>query len=160
MMNNVRKSTVRACPVHTALKDKAENELIKNGAYSHEKLLDDLSFALPVGYIRWDYIREFIEEDNSIRLIPVVAPFFKKHSTKDERVNPEKYLPTGRGKKTAGYVSVTAQNGHLVVFQLNRQVKLSHGVMQATEQLASAVERAGIAVPPTPLALVSGSTAA
>lgn len=153
-MRYMRKETARACPVHSMIKDKANEMLAANGHFSKEVVLEELNLSTMEDSIRWDYIREFIEEDHGVNLVPLAARFFiGKIKTKsgdnvsfistaaERKVNPEKYIAGGHGKKTHGYALVTFEQGVMAIACLKRYRGLSNGAGKAFRAYAISLEK-------------------
>jgi hypothetical protein len=147
----LRREKARKCPVHTAVGEKAIDYLVKAGAFCRQTVLDELDLDSMSDSIRWDYVREFIEEDQGCELIPVSALFFKAPWSKDRKespmdVKPEKYLASGHGKRTAGYASVTPDaHAKLVLKRLEQKRGLTNGVGRAFTGFVDALRLRGSA---------------
>lgn len=114
-MTVVLKRTVRGCKVHRELMDEAIKQLESHDTFRFEDLLDALSLQLMSVSIRWDYIREFIEEDTGEDLVPVAETYFRRHSNKEELANPGKFVAgAGGSKEAAGYVWFSERTTHLI----------------------------------------------
>jgi len=134
----LRKATAKKCPIHKVVLDSVQDALVEVGYFSKDEILEGLDFTAVSESIRWDYIREFIQSDLDIELVPVVSRFFKAYvkdasgnrvKTSDERkIRPEKYLAQGNGKKTAGYCNITLDEGTLAVRRLAQKKAMTNGV--------------------------------
>jgi hypothetical protein len=131
MLKYLRKEVARSCPIHTAVADKAAAALADKGVFSKDAIIDTLNFGAIIDSIRWDYIREFIEEDQKCDLVPLAQTYFKRHPKVEERVNPERFLAMGHGKKTFGYAAVVPQNDHLVIARIEQRKAVANGVGRA-----------------------------
>jgi hypothetical protein len=139
----LRREVARGCPVHKIVMEEAGRELEQHGFFSKEDVLDSCRMSAMAESIRWDYVKEFLQEDNLTELIPLASSFFKRHSTKSVEVRPEKFLAMGHGKKTAGYACVRAQaNEPLVICRLEQRRSLSNGVGKAFALLVENVKKA------------------
>ena len=139
-MKYLRKEKARGCIIHNMVMEAAKKSLELNGSFCKERVLEECSIAIE-DPVRWDYIREFIEMDEAVELLPVAASYFKRHDIKDEIVNPTRYIATGHGKKTAGFVSVTTENDHLAVRRVEIKEHCAVGVVNAFQRLLEEVEK-------------------
>ena len=134
-----------ACPIHKAVMGEASKQLEEMGAFSKESVIETLRFQAIEDAIRWDYIRDFLEEVEGCELVPVVSLFFKGEHTKQRKaapidLKPEKYLASGHGKKTAGYASVKMDaHAKLVLTRISQRKSVANGVGKAFEGYLSAV---------------------
>ena len=105
--------------------------------------------------VRWDYIKRIIEEDHNTELIPMASVFFRENQRmgrKDKRHGaayppdrfPERYIATGYGKKTAGFVIATNENGHFVVHRLKMIRGGVRGKIKKGNRSLTIGQRAGI----------------
>jgi len=140
MSKYIRREAVRACAIHQSVMDRAADDLEKSGAFRKEDVIDALGLRVMEDSIRWDYIRDFLQEDQGCELVPVAKSYFKAHLKIDEQANPEKFIATGYGKKTAGFISVIAKNDHLTVRRLQQRQALANGVGKAFRNYAEAVQ--------------------
>lgn len=130
-MQFLRKEVARACPIHTAVYERAVEALVLFGVFAKEDVIAALNFGAVADSIRWDYIREFIQDDQKTELIPLAENFFTRHKKVEERVNPGRFIAQGHGKKTFGYAAVTPENDHLVVKRIEQRKAMSNGVSDA-----------------------------
>jgi len=111
-------------------------DLRNKGFFCQERALHK-SGMLGVGSaIRWDYLREFIQDDEDIELIPLVGAFFKlKDATQVQKGkdNPERYIAGGDGGKTAGYAAVIEQNKHFVITHIEQKDRALNGVRDSVK---------------------------
>jgi hypothetical protein len=136
----LRKDKARACPIHTAVLNKAAERLSEAGTFAKEDVLDDLNFGAVADAIRWDYIREFIEEEQGCDLVPLSEAYFTRHARRDEIGNPAKFIASGHGKKTFGYAAVIEENDHLVVATVRIRKRMANGVGKAFVNYLQAIE--------------------
>tara|TARA_R110000824_G_scaffold3913_1_gene18695 strand:- start:144 stop:572 length:429 start_codon:yes stop_codon:yes gene_type:complete len=140
--------------------ERASEDLEHSGAFNKEEILETLGLIVMADSVRWDYIREFLQEDQGCELVPVAASYFKRHKRDEELTSPERFIASGHGKKTAGFVSVTIQNDHLVVCRIGQRQKMANGAGEKFREYAEAVmERRtvlGIAATDEPLQLNTG----
>jgi len=147
----LRKVTARACPIHMAVMDRVQDVLLENGYFSKDEVLEQLRFMAVSDSIRWDYIREFIQDELGIELVPIVSRFFKAYvrdasgnrikTSVERRISPEKYLAQGNGKKTAGYCSVELDGGTLAIRRLGQKKSMANGVGKAYQNFANELTR-------------------
>lgn len=140
-MKYLRKEAAKACPIHTAVHNAAIEHLVNFGVFSKDIVIDSLNFEAVADSIRWDYIREFIEEEQKAELIPLAASFFTRHQRQEEYNNPEKFLAQGYGKKTHGFAAVTKRNDHLVIKRLEQRKAVSNGVATSFQAYLDNVDR-------------------
>jgi len=139
MGDYIRKSTAKKCPVHQAIFDEASTQLAAFGVFQKERVLKTTSLLAMAHSIRWDYIRDFIEEEQACELVPLAARYFKHHSVEEEHVNPGAFLAGGNGRNTAGYAAVVPHNDHLVVHKIARKRNIANGVGKAFKSYLEAV---------------------
>lgn len=129
----LRREKALVCPVHEMILEEARTRLANVGYFSIADIIEGLHLEFMVESIRWDYIRDFLQEEERCELVPVVALFFKSPRTKDRRnspldLKPEKYLAMGNGKKTAGYVSVKPdEHAVLVLTRVGQRKAVADG---------------------------------
>ena len=140
MSKYMRRSVIRECAIHQSIMDRASEGLETNGSFRKVTVLEELGLKTVEDSIRWDYIRDFIQEDQDCELVPVAEKYFKQHKMSEELVNPERFIATGNGKKTAGFVSVVAETDHLTVRRLEQRRALANGVGKAFLIYAKAVQ--------------------
>src|SRR6478736_782533 len=148
----IQRKTALACPVHMAIKQAAVERLTDKGVFSKEKVLEETNMLAMAEAIRWDYVREFIEEEHGCELMPLAASYFKRHQKEDEHIKPEKYLAQGHGKKTAGYAAVTNANDHLVICRIKYRAAVANGTVKAAQVFIAEVQakRKALSLDPLP----------
>jgi hypothetical protein len=146
MTKFLRKEVALKCPVHTAVREKAAEYLELHGAFCRDTILSELSLEAMAESVRWDYIREFLQNDQGCELIPVSALFFKNPRSKERKespmnIKPEKYIASGHGKRTAGYASVVPDEfAGLVLKRLDQRRGLKNGVGTAFAKFVVALQ--------------------
>jgi hypothetical protein len=130
-MKYLHRKVARGCPIHTAVLETAVDQLVDFGVFSKDKVVDALNFGAIADSIRWDYIREFIQEEQGADLVPLASTYFKHHKATEERVNPARFIAQGNGKKTAGYAAVIPANDHLVIHRIKQRKAISNGVAES-----------------------------
>jgi hypothetical protein len=149
MIKYLRRTAALQCPIHKAIREEAGQELERQGAFSKLQVLEALRFEAVAEAIRWDYVREALEEDIGCDLVPVVEAFFTPPRSKEKRDHPvsqfpEKYLASGYGKRTAGFVSVTeGANAELIVERVIQRKAIANGEAKALRNYVDAVTRHG-----------------
>ena len=146
MSRYMRREVIRECAIHQSIMDLASEGLATNGSFRKVSVIEALGLRAVEDSIRWDYIRDFLQEDQDCELVPVAERYFKRHSISEEQINPEKFIATGHGKKTAGFVSVIAETDHLTVRRLRQRQALANGVGKAFRTYAEAVQSKRIAL--------------
>ena len=134
MLKYLRKEGARQCPIHTAVYEAAVDSLVMFGVFSKEDVINSLNFGAVADAIRWDYIREFIEEEQKCDLVPLAQTYFNRHKKAEEAVNPGRFIAMGFGKKTFGFAAVTPQNDHLVIERIRQRKAISNGVSQSFKE--------------------------
>jgi hypothetical protein len=127
----LRKEVARECPVHMAVLETASRLLSENGYFSKEDVIEETRYAAIEDSIRWDYIVDFLTQEQGVELIPMAPRFFKRHQIQERLVSPEKFIAGGHGKKTAGYCSITQNNGVFAIKILKNRKALTNGVGKA-----------------------------
>ena len=147
----LRRGKAKACPIHMAVSDEASKQLQLHGVFEKASILDDLNLSAVSDAIRWDYIREFLQDEQGCELVPLAASYFKRHKRGEEQVNPAKFIALGYGKKTMGFAAVMPENDHLVVARIKSRKAMANGVGAAFQGYLLAVEtkREALALPLT-----------
>ena len=140
MSKFLRREAAVKCKIHTDVKEAAVQKLRLHGVFEKEEILDELRYKAVTDAIRWDYIREFIQEEQGCELVPLASTYFKRHSRAQEIANPSRFIAGGHGKKTAGYAAVEPQNAHLVVAKLKIKHAISQGVSSACRTFTDKIE--------------------
>ena len=86
MSKFVRRETVRKCAIHQTIMERASEDLEHSGAFNKEEILETLGLIVMADSVRWDYIREFLQEDQGCELVPVAASYFKRHKRDEELI--------------------------------------------------------------------------
>lgn len=131
----LRKDDARKCPVHQAVIETAADELMEYGYFHKEDVIKSSGMFAVRAALRWDYISEFIKEDQDCELIPLSSSFWDM--TSQERMDaPEKALAGGHGAKTCGYALVGIDNGALAVRKLYQKRNMANGTGKAFRNFA------------------------
>ena len=146
MSKYMRREVIRECAIHQSIMDLASEGLETNGSFRKLNVIEALGLRAVEDSIRWDYIRDFLQEDQDCELVPVAERYFKQHQLAEEHTTPEKFIASGNGKKTAGFVSVIEGTDHLVVRRLQQRQALANGVGKAFRNYAEAVQTKRIAL--------------
>ena len=144
--------SIREDRIHREIKDYCVQQLSDCACFEFTSVLQALQLQSVAPSIKWHLIRPWIEEDDKVRLLPVVTRFFHQRSRIlnpsgfNPNINPEKFLCKGTGKKAAGYISVTKSNSALVLCRLVQQGAIVSGQAVALDRYKSEVERQGLGV--------------
>ena len=136
----LRRETAIECPVHTMVKEAAAGLLELHGSFEKKDVLERCSMMAMSEAIRWDYIREFLQDEQGCELVPLASVYFKRHKYQEELTDPQRFLAQGHGKKTAGYAAVTMENDHLIVRRLQQRKAMANGAGKAFMKFAQAIE--------------------
>lgn len=127
MTKYLRYEAAKASTVYRAIIDDAIERLVDVGRFAKAEVLAATGYdVFDDEAIRWDYVKRIIEEEHDTELIPMASVFFRdgqRDGRRDKRHGsafppeqfPERYIATGHGKKTAGFVIASNINGHFVV---------------------------------------------
>ena len=135
----LRREVARSCPIHSVVLDKCSDALADFGVFEKKDIIDGLNFSAIEGAIRWDYISEFLAEDQGIELVPLAQRYFTRHPKAERAVAPEKFIAMGHGKKTMGYACVELEGGVFAVKRLQTKKALSNGVGKAVSAFGEAL---------------------
>jgi protein involved in sex pheromone biosynthesis len=128
MSKFLRRDKARGCPVHQVVLETAGAMLELHGVFSKEEVLEDTKMTAMGDAIRWDYVIEWLREEQGVELVPVREAFFKRHSRERLERMPEKFLAAGHGVRTAGWASVShGPNAPLVVKRLEQRKAMANG---------------------------------
>jgi len=141
MSKYLRKEKARSCPVHMAIMDECAKQLNLHGVFEKDDVLSVLSLDAMVDAIRWDYVRGFLEEELGCEMVPLAAAYFKRHKRSEEKVNPQKFIALGHGKKTAGFATVTQDNDHLFICRIETKRAMANGAGRAFEKYCEQVSQ-------------------
>jgi len=137
----LRREQAKACPFHKAILEESAARLAHAGDFKKDEVLKALNFMTIQDAIRWDYIREFLEEAQKCELVPVSLAYFKRHKREEEFLNPERFIAIGHGKKTQGYAAVIPENDHLVVRRIKYRKMMVNGTAEAFKRYVETTER-------------------
>ena len=155
MTKYLKTSKAREDAIYQSIVWACIDQLTDSGSFSMDDIMDEVELVRvtrdafgavniePVGImvqpavfmgnsIRWDYVRQFIEEEMADDLIPVSAAFFKRHQVEKEKLAPEKYLAGGGSKKCTGYALACRENGHLAEKHYGDVIRRSVGSVKST----------------------------
>jgi hypothetical protein len=141
MSKYLHRDKARQSPIYQAILEAAQSEIELHGCFSKETVLEKAGADAVADAIRWDYIREFLaaEYEGGVDLIPMVERYFKRHSKDEERINPERYIAQGHGKKCAGFAAVRAGHEHLVLTRVKQRKSFANGVGKAYAEFRDAI---------------------
>ncbi|MGB1066181.1 MAG: hypothetical protein ACPGZR_09310 [Paracoccaceae bacterium] len=151
MSKHLRREAARSCPIHQTIMETAADQLSLHGVFEKDAILDQLNLKAMSDAIRWDYIRDFLQQEQKCELVPLASVYFKRHQMHDEIANPSRYIAGGHGKKTAGYAAITSNNDHLVVAKIKIKHAISNGVGEAFRNYLQAAEDKRVGSGLTPL---------
>ena len=118
------------CPLPTGTRPRTAEICAKCSTRTLHSILRTEKIALGPGAIRWDFLRETIQELEGCTLIPVTAAYFEPHKVAEEIHRPDKFLAGGgHGKSAAGFASVVPQNDHLVLAKVRRLARVALGTV-------------------------------
>ena len=111
--------------IYQAIRDKADEYLKLNYCFRKSAVIADMKLEAFADSIRWDYIRDMLQDINKdVEIIPMAEAFFKtmievdgvrrKNTPELQKRLPERFIASGHGKKAAGYVLAVPHNGHFV----------------------------------------------
>ena len=141
MSRFLRREKAYGSPIYQAILEEAGRRLEHVGCFEKWDIIEKLNFDAIEDAIRWDYIREFLQERTGCELVPLSASFFKRHKFQEEIANPGKFIAVGHGQKTAGYATVSARNDHLVIERVKERKAMRNGVAQKFQDYINAVAR-------------------
>lgn len=140
MSRFLRREKARVCPVHQAVLELAAEQLEIHGVFSKEDVLERSKMTAVADSIRWDYIIEWLREEQGVELVPVRDAFFRRHSQEKLRRMPEKFLAAGHGIRTAGWASVShGPNAPLVIHRLEQRQAMANGTGKKFREFADSV---------------------
>ena len=146
-MSYLRRTDAMLCPVHNAILNKCADDLELSGRFKKEDVIDLLGFKAVAASIRWDYIVEFLREQQFVEVVPMAASFWKQHKKADRVINPEKFMASGHGKKTVGYASVELDNGIYAIKKLEHKKAMANGVGAAFRVYSEKLTQRSIELP-------------
>ena len=147
----IRKSSAAKCIVHRMVKECCIEELHNKGYFRKEKILKDLGIASDEG-LRWDYLREFIEDETKVELVGVAERFFQRQKECDYddegnpitvQTHPNRYIAGGSGRRTVGYASVVLYDGSFAVARIKTRVATTKTMRNKNKKDARALRQAG-----------------
>ena len=129
----MRKTSALKCKVHQAIVDEAIAQLELQQVFSKQQVLEKTGYEMISDSIRWDYIREFVEDRTKLELVPVSAKFFayREHKKAIAESAMQRLIASGYGKKTAGYASTRCLNGALAKKRLEQKKAVTEGNIES-----------------------------
>jgi hypothetical protein len=153
---------------HSEVFRRCKVELDDKGFFSKDDVLEKTKCLDVADSIRWDILRTLLEETLEAELIPVVQTFFprgmasivKSHGRSEtvefSAVNfPEKFIATGNGKKTAGYVMASAKTANIVIRALEYRKSVAVGNIERFKRSRDGAILKGVAIPASLSAITS-----
>ena len=150
------------CPLHNQLIDEAIRSITNYAVFSIDHLVKICNFGAIAGSIKWNYIKEAVEDQTGTTLIPVVKKLFRgkvkitvmtPKGTKmtkfigiqeDVTNHPGKYLAGGNYRDTAGFTTITF-NPALTIAKSKTLVSQTKGQENGARTFITAVCDAHIA---------------
>lgn len=142
----IKKATALKCPIHRAVMDKVREELASTGCFHKADIIDELQYNAIEGSIRWDYVREIIQDEQKCELIPLAEAFFKRHKPGEMEAVPHRFVALGHGKKTAGYANISGANGALVICVLKQKSATRDGMVKSVNKMVASCKEKGVAI--------------
>lgn len=140
MTKFLRREKARGCPVHQVVLEAAGTMLELHGVFSKEEVLESTKMIAMGEAIRWDYVTEWLREEQGVELVPVREAFFKRHSKGRLERMPEKFLAAGHGVRTAGWASVShGPNAPLVLRRLEQRKAMANGTGKKFHEFVNSV---------------------
>jgi len=138
MSKYLRREDAKSCPAHQAVIECGIDALAEYGYFSKEDVIKESGMFAVRSALRWDYIAEFIKDEQNCELIPLSAKFWNMKPV--ERIaHPEKALAGGHGAKTSGYALVSIDGGALAVQKLAQKRSMANGTGKAFREFADAL---------------------
>jgi len=159
MSKFLRRATAEKSPTYMAVRDEALALLKTSSSFRKDTVITRLRLEVFADAIRWDYIRSMIQDElGGVDLIPVAEAYFQarilingrmESNTKELRKRlPERFVASGHGKKTTGYVTVVPENNHFVVVVARRKDAQAMGSKRAAEKFVIDAKDRGCLAPP------------
>ena len=145
-MGYLRREIAIACPVHQAVLAKCADDLELSGRFKKDDVVKTLGFQAMESAIRWDYIVEFLREQQSVEVVPMAEAFWKQHKKSDRAIKPEKFMASGHGKKTVGYASVEMDGGVFALKKLKYKRTMANGTGEAFKTYAEKLRLRNIGI--------------
>jgi len=123
---------IAACPIHAKVKDAIIAELNHRNYFSKERILESESLKAIADSIHWAFLMELVEEDVGYRLTPLTKAFFTAERKETIKVNPNRAIATGHGKRCFGYASADFADGILERRRIEWQRNMAVGKMDQT----------------------------
>lgn len=142
MMKRFFKKNAAKCAIHQAVVSVMHDQLINTGACSKQEALDLSGFEFAEEYVRWDYVREFVQDQLGEEIIPVAARFWKM-TEKARREFPERALASGYGKKTAGFALVS-WSPEIAQKMLEHKERVRKGLTKSANKQAVTMKKNGV----------------
>lgn len=128
------------------------------GYFSKDQVLEGSGMVTVGDSIRWDYLREFLEDASGVHLLCVSRGFFDKYvvdrkgkkvkrngkpltTAEHRRENPGHYLALGHGKKTFGFALMKTDGGVLAIKVLGVKNKIANGTRVAADNYKAEVKQ-------------------
>jgi hypothetical protein len=151
-MKYLRRKAARKCAIHKMMKEAAREELIDKGYFNKAEIFELAGIA--PGFdenLRWDYIIEFIEEEENVELVPVAKRFFEKMSEAgaddgEQVTHPKRFMAVGHGKRTVGYCNAEEHGGSFIAARIENSRQIGVGFSRSAEAMREKAIKCGIDV--------------
>jgi len=136
-----RREKIRLCAIHRALHQAGITRLGADGFFALDEVMEDAAFhGISTNSIRWDYLREWWQEDVGCELVPLAKEWFlsvkarKAKGIPPPEIAPQKYVAIGNGKATVGFANVTLCEGKLAIRKFQQKVAVANGAQNAVDK--------------------------
>jgi hypothetical protein len=158
MSTYLRRTVAEQSKIYQAIKDRAAEYLVLHTCFRKSAVIADLNLEAFADSIRWDYIRDMLQDiHKDVEIIPMAEAFFKGYIEVDgvKRQNtpalqkrlPERFIASGHGKKAAGYVLAVPDNGHFVLKVMSHKNAVATGTRKAADKFTRNARLAGVPMP-------------
>ena len=158
MSTYLRRSVAQQSDIYQSIVNRAAGYLMTHKFFRKSTIVDDLNLAAFADSIRWDYVRDMLQDKyQNVEIIPMAEAYFKlfievdgvrqKNTDKLQRRLPERFIASGHGKKATGYVLAVPDNGHFVVRIARTKEAVASGTKKAAERFTHNARRAGVKFP-------------
>jgi hypothetical protein len=163
-MKYAKREEIRKCAVHQAIYKACAERLQSSGYFSFDDVMDDAGFhGIEQGAVRFDYIRDWLQEDAGCELVPLSREWFMSKRARTANgipppeIAPERYIAGGR-KRTCGFANVTHCNGRLAIHRLEWKRAVAAGTARAANQYAGQLIDRNLITAPAITPLLNGET--
>jgi len=161
MSTYLRRTVAEQSEIYQDIVDRAAGYLKTHKFFRKSTIVADLNLAAFEGSIRWDYVRDMLQDlYKDVEIIPMAEAFFKswihvdgvreQNTPELQKRLPERFIASGHGKKATGYVLAVPDNGHFVVRIARTKGAVASGTQKAAERFVNNARRAGVRFPGDP----------